>query len=46
MGNRKELSHEELNSIILDGEDLIGTASEEVIISDAEESQKKHLNRM
>ena len=41
MGNRKELSHEELNSIILDGEDLIGTPSEEVIISDAEESQKK-----
>ena len=40
MENKEELSHEELNSVILDEEDIIGTAGNEVIIND---TQKKSI---
>lgn len=44
MANREELSHEELNSVILDSQDVIGIAGDEFIMNDAEKSQKEHLN--
>lgn len=34
-------AHEELTSIILDGQDVIGTAGDEVFITDAEKSQRE-----
>ena len=41
MENKEGLSHEDLNSVILDGEDIIKTAGIEVIINDTEKSQKR-----
>ena len=41
MENKEKLSREELNSVILDGQDIIEMAGNEVIINDAEESQKR-----
>lgn len=40
MKNTEELSQEQLNSIIMEGDEVIETSSEEVVISEGDEYQR------
>jgi hypothetical protein len=41
MENTEELAQEQLNSIIMEGDDIIEISSEEVVISEVDECQRK-----
>lgn len=43
MEDTQRSTHEELTSLIMDGEDVIGTVGDEVVINDADESQKEEF---